>query len=633
MGALAATGDDALRWLGSGEKSHFEVRDTRKAVNFVYQRLGMASPLRERRVVAALRGATAADRSADEYSQSYRDKLWHRQRDYVVWCHRHGHDPLTGSPGQVAEFLRSLYPEYSHAEVELANVAVSMYLENHGRAGTSHHPAATAAVAECRARHAALDGDERKPLTRNHLEFHDKIQEQWREWCDGESIEWRKAASEDALRYLRGLEHQRTAASRVFILSKLYQGLEDPFSSEEVLAWKKQHRQALKDGTLPEGPPKRRGRDVIEDIWAVQAAKREEEPVPVGLTREEVDAVQDDVGDRYAERTLFHYTGSFARFERWFGERGIAIEEVEGRHVVVYLDELSPGVRVSTLYGVTSALLMAFDELGIDPNPVLDRSVEHYLKRLKRSRREAPSQMNAFRDSHYQKIVKYENQVLSGEVTKRAELDAAVDLVIFGMMFDGMLRGIEAAAACWKHLSRMADGSGRLLIPFSKTDRFGETDLAFVSPRTMESLERLREVRSCQGLLKPGDDRILRLGAKGISRRVQAACEAAGLEGRFGTHSMRIGMAQELALAGFGLTMIMQAGRWGSPEMPAYYIRELRVPETAVAELHRMWEDGRRRVEQKELGADYLSLYHAVRYGDVRYPGPRAPSDDPLSAS
>ena len=56
IGPMAATGDDALRWLGSGERKPNGVRDTRKAVSFVYQRLGMASPLRDRRVMRALFG-------------------------------------------------------------------------------------------------------------------------------------------------------------------------------------------------------------------------------------------------------------------------------------------------------------------------------------------------------------------------------------------------------------------------------------------------------------------------------------------------------------------------------------------------------------------------------------------------
>ena len=39
---------------------------------------------------------------------------------------------------------------------------------------------------------------------------------------------------------------------------------------------------------------------------------------------------------------------------------------------------------------------------------------------------------------------------------------------MFGLMFDGMLRISEAAAARWQDLSRSSDGSGGLLVPFFK---------------------------------------------------------------------------------------------------------------------------------------------------------------------
>ena len=154
---------------------------------------------------------------------------------------------------------------------------------------------------------------------------------------------------------------------------------------------------------------------------------------------------------------------------------------------------------------------------------------------------------------------------------------------MFGLMFDGMLRGGEAAQARWQDLSRFTDGSGSLLVPFSKTDQFGEGEFTYVSRRSMESLGNLKEVRRSQGLVKPGDDRIFQLGSRELGLHVQGACKAAGIEGRFGTHAMRIGMARELAVA--------------------------------VAELHRMWADGRRRVEREAKGYDVLSTYHAVRYG------------------
>ena len=144
-------------------------------------------------------------------------------------------------------------------------------------------------------------------------------------------------------------------------------------------------------------------------------------------------------------------------------------------------------------------------------------------------------------------------------------------------MFDGMLRAGEAEEVRWGDVSRRSDGSGRLYVPLSKTDQFGMGEYVYLSRRSMVALDNLREVRRKQVVVKPKDDRIFQVGPREMLVMVREACRAAGLEGRFGTHSFRIGMAQELVMAGFGLVLIMRAGRWGSPDMPAYYIRGLDV--------------------------------------------------------
>ncbi len=58
-----------------------------------------------------------------------------------------------------------------------------------------------------------------------------------------------------------------------------------------------------------------------------------------------------------------------------------------------------------------------------------------------------------------------------------------------GMMRDSLLKPSEAAAVRWEDLTRVADGSGRLSIPFSKTVR---TDIVYISPSTMADLEKIK---------------------------------------------------------------------------------------------------------------------------------------------
>ena len=158
--------------------------------------------------------------------------------------------------------------------------------------------------------------------------------------------------------------------------------------------------------------------------------------------------------------------------------------------------------------------------------------------------------------------------------------------------------------ACWSHLAWFDDGSWRLFIPFSKTNQLGEGEFVFVSRRTMAALDTMREL-----------SRIFQVKKGAIDDRVRFACALGGLVGRFGSQSMRIGMAQDLAVSGFSLPLIMRAGRRDGPKMPALYIRNLKVSESAVAQLHKMWASDLTRVDRTMDPYDVLSSYHAVHFG------------------
>ena len=47
--------------------------------------------------------------------------------------------------------------------------------------------------------------------------------------------------------------------------------------------------------------------------------------------------------------------------------------------------------------------------------------------------------------------------------------------------------------------------------------------------------------------------------------------EAAGFEGRYSGHSLRVGAAQSLAKHGASLVELMEEGRWKSPRMAVHY--------------------------------------------------------------
>ena len=160
--------------------------------------------------------------------------------------------------------------------------------------------------------------------------------------------------------------------------------------------------------------------------------------------------------------------------------------------------------------------------------------------------------MNPIREADYALIVQ--------KFQESPTLQGAIDIAAIGIMRDGMLRPKEAAEARWSDLQREEDGSGVLNISFSKTDQTGRGDVVYISPTTIAALDEMCDKKQEQGI-EATDNLILQMTTKQLRRQIRTACEAAGLEGRYTSKSPRLGMAMDLANAGFSSDAIMQAGR------------------------------------------------------------------------
>ena len=173
----------------------------------------------------------------------------------------------------------------------------------------------------------------------------------------------------------------------------------------------------------------------------------------------------------------------------------------------------------------------------------------HYVCEIKVS----PNVVNPIRGADYALIVQ--------KFQESPTLHGAVAVAAIGLMRDGMLRGKEAAAVRWNDLQREEDGSGRLNLPFSKTNSTGRGDVVYVYPGTMKVLDEMCGIKQELGM-DSTDDRIFQMSSPQLAQHIRNACEAAGLEGRFGSYSPRIGMAVDLASAGFSSNDLMKAGRF-----------------------------------------------------------------------
>lgn len=112
-------------------------------------------------------------------------------------------------------------------------------------------------------------------------------------------------------------------------------------------------------------------------------------------------------------------------------------------------------------------------------------------------------------------------------------------------MRDCLLRRSEAAGVRWRDLEREPDGSGRLTVPYSKTDQLGKGAILFVTKETMRAMWEIRPPT-----LKPGKRIFDCHPLHGLPLSSPAWPSGPGLHGDFSGHSPRIGMVQDLARLG-----------------------------------------------------------------------------------
>ena len=151
------------------------------------------------------------------------------------------------------------------------------------------------------------------------------------------------------------------------------------------------------------------------------------------------------------------------------------------------------------------------------------------------------------------------------------------------------MRASELVNVQVEHITFKSDGHGSLLIPFSKSDQFGDGNVQHLGPETVQDLKVwLHEYGIETGYV------FLAVGGKGTGKpmsvqacrnAIKSLAERAGIEGNIGSHSFRIGSAQELVRQGAGLLEVQQIGRWKDAAMPGLYTRNEKAAQNAIARI------------------------------------------------
>ena len=192
--------------------------------------------------------------------------------------------------------------------------------------------------------------------------------------------------------------------------------------------------------------------------------------------------------------------------------------------------------------------------------------------------------MDPITETAYELIVRTAHSARPGETPQQGVLRAAVDTAAIGVMRDGLLRPGEAAAARWRDLYCERDGSGRLTITVSEA---GPGQVVYICPTTMTALKEMRSIQQAMGIDTEQDDRIFQMSSRQLTRRIRTACALAGLEGRYGGTSPRLGMMMDLIRADVSVVDMVFARRRRIPTtMAERFFLKNQVSDGAVAQWH-----------------------------------------------
>ena len=286
------------------------------------------------------------------------------------------------------------------------------------------------------------------------------------------------------------------------------------------------------------------------------------------------------------DRTLQKYVRyAWIPFKEWCKANGTSPDQATPDEISAFLcqiaDEKGPTFAESTLI----ALQHIFKRVRPSDNPADVASVRKTLRGLKRERPSPRRQATPIGTEELTTLINTAHNPRYRESADQTRLRAAVDIALLCTMHDTAIRGEEAARATWDDLEKAPDGRGGsvLTIRSSKTDQLHEGAVLYLTKYTTDAINHMKVVRRELGIAD-GEPKIFRLTDRSIFRRISAACKNAGLTGRYTTHSLRVGTAQDLLTENFSDAQIMHLHRWTSPSSLVRYTKKAKATKNAIAQ-------------------------------------------------
>jgi len=272
----------------------------------------------------------------------------------------------------------------------------------------------------------------------------------------------------------------------------------------------------------------------------------------------------------YTEATLRGYGSDLRLFEAWCAKQNRASLPAETTTVAAFIDHEVERLSAATIKRRIAAINFAHRMADL-PRPTAASVVHLALRRAARRKSRRPTQ-----------AIGLTSEILNRIIDGLPETPAGLrDAALISVGYDTLCRSCELVAMSVENLQMPPGGEWSVLIGRSKGDQAGDGRTAWLSPITVDRLRRWMEAAELtQGpLFRALHLRRVSESAltnSSIRRLIKRAAEIAGVETVTGRglsgHSMRVGAAQDMLVAGFDALAIMQAGGWKSTAVLLRYV-------------------------------------------------------------
>ena len=271
----------------------------------------------------------------------------------------------------------------------------------------------------------------------------------------------------------------------------------------------------------------------------------------------------------YAEGPLRAYRSDIETFVRWCELNNQVPFPAPASDLSDFITHEAERCSASTLKRRLAAI-GKIHRLMKHESPVNDEEVKLALRRALRSKYSRPNQALGLTSNLRDQLIQACDNSLSG---KR-------DRALITVGYDTLSRRSELISICLEDLSFGEKGM-RVLIKRSKNDPFGRGRISYLRYKTREYLQDWIEAAGIKGgplfrAVKHGKIHSTSLHPYSVNRIIKKAALNAGLSKqaiqKFSGHSMRVGAAQDMMVAGLDILPIMAAGGWKTTNVVARYI-------------------------------------------------------------